>query len=482
MTGIDDKSNGRRRSINALKVYSRDEPITEDRQCLSATCPEGRVQVDYPVKGQPGLTLRVHSTTEAGHVEKTWSIRYRRNSDAKQRRFTIGRYPDMSLKAARAEAERIRPLVRAGGDPAGDKSERREADTFLVIVNRWRIWANRNKSGNSTIDDDSMLRVHILPSFGAMKAKEIKKADIIKLRDAVAAKPDARVKKGDARTTTHRSNRVLELVRSIFTWAIGEDLLEHDPTHLVKMVLSNEPVRERYLNKAEIAIFWNALNRAPEKRRRSRPGAPRGELVREKGEVTMTRPIAIATQLALVTGQRIWEVAGIVEIEEDAKGRLSSPEFNFDDPAMPVVVIPGWQKHGREKGRTKNGHDSRVPLSSLALKLIDEARNLAGPNSKWLFPNDAGTGPINHQSPTKAMERSASALEELSVTDFQIHDLRRTASTHMAALGVAQGTIDKILNHAKRKDHYNHHRYDKEKKEALDAWSLELERVIGMGR
>ena len=471
MTGIDDTSNRRGKKKN--------KPITGDRQCLSATCPEGSVQVDFPVKGQPGLALRVHATTDAGHSERTWSFRYRRTSDGKQRRLTIGRYPDMGLKAARAEAERLRPLVRDGGDPAGQKSERRESDAFLAVVERWRVWADRNKSKNARIDDESMLRVHILPSLGAMKAREIKKADIIKLRDAVAAKPDARVKNANARTTTHRSNRVLELVRSIFTWAIGEALLEHDPTHLVKMVLANEPVRERYLSKEEIAIFWHALDKVPEARRRTRAGMPRGEAVREKDEVTMTRPIAIASQLALVTGQRIWEIAGIVLIEEDAKGRPRSPEFNFENPDLPVVIIPGWRKHGREMGRTKNGYDSRVPLSQLALRLIDEARKLAGPNSKWLFPNDVGTGRINRQSPTKAMERSNPALEALGITDFKIHDLRRTAVTHMADLGVTQETIDKIINHAK-KDHYNHHKYDKEKREALDAWGAQLELIIEM--
>lgn len=478
MTDIDDTSSHRGRHKDVPKAKTRHKPITEDRQCLSATCPEGRVQVDVPVKGQPGLALRVHATTDAGHTEKTWSIRYRRMSDGKQRRLTFGRYPDMGLKAARAEAERLRPLVRDGVDPAGQKSERREADSFQDIVERWRGWADRNKSKNARIDDESMLRVHILPSLGAMKAREIKKADIIELRDAVAAKPDARIKNTYARTTTHRSNRVLELVRSIFAWAIGEALLEHDPTHLVKMVLANEPVRERYLSKEEIAILWHALDNAPRARRHTRTGMPRGESVREKDEVTMTRPIAIASQLALVTGQRIWEIAGIVLTEVDAKGRPRSPEFNFDNHKMPVLIIPGWRKHGRERGRTKNGYDSRVPLSRLALRLIDEARKLAGPNSNWLFPNDAGTGPINHQSPTKAMERSGPALDERGITDFKIHDLRRTAATHMADLGVPQDTIDKILNHAK-KDHYNHHKYDREKQEALDAWAAELERITG---
>ena len=67
-----------------------------------------------------------------------------------------------------------------------------------------------------------MLRRHILPEIGQMKASEVTKRDVIRLLDKLVAKPDARwVKKPTTRKLTHRPNRAFELVRAIFRWAVG---------------------------------------------------------------------------------------------------------------------------------------------------------------------------------------------------------------------------------------------------------------------
>ncbi len=76
-----------------------------------------------------------------------------------------------------------------------------------------------------------MLDMHILPEIGDTRAAEVTKGDIIRMLDKVAAKRDARRPqegKG-ARRLTHRPNRVFNLTRSIFRWAVGRDLLKIDP-------------------------------------------------------------------------------------------------------------------------------------------------------------------------------------------------------------------------------------------------------------
>ncbi|RUO97385.1 MAG: hypothetical protein EKK30_16865 [Hyphomicrobium sp.] len=85
------------------------------------------------------------------------------------------------------------------------------------------------------------------------------------------------------------------------------------------------------------------------------------------GELKMTRATALIIQLALVTAQRIGEVAGI------AKSELSI------DGDSPVWIVPG--------ARTKNGHSNRVPLTPLAVKLIKNAIQLSNGNEHWLFPS-----------------------------------------------------------------------------------------------
>ena len=75
-------------------------------------------------------------------------------------------------------------------------------------------------------DDISMLDRHIRPRIGAMRVTDITKRDVIRLLDEVSAQPDARKGRNPDRKLTHRPNRVFELVRAIFRWAIGRDLLD----------------------------------------------------------------------------------------------------------------------------------------------------------------------------------------------------------------------------------------------------------------
>lgn len=206
-----------------------------------------------------------------------------------------------------------------------------------------------------------MLDRHILPRIGAMKAVEVTKRDVIRLLDAVAGTPDARgVDEGAGRKMTHRPNRVFELVRSIFRWAVGRDLLKVDPTWGLQPPIKKEEERERNLSLEEIAQFWAALNRTPIEKRTVR-GLPRGSRVVGTGDVPLTRMTALAMKLSLVTGQRISEVSGI-----------ESKEIDFN-PQTPVWTVPGK--------RTKNNKPNRVPLSPLALSLITQAREIEGASS-----------------------------------------------------------------------------------------------------
>jgi len=143
------------------------------------------------------------------------------------------------------------------------------------------------------------------------------------------------------------------------------------------------------------------------------------------------------------------------------KCRVSRPPSLKLNDIAPVWKIPGV--------RTKNGEPHRVPLSPLALRLIAEARELAG-DSTWLFPNPTGDGPIDPHAATKALERSRS---KISLKDFRVHDLRRTAATRMEEMGTAPHVISHILNHVSvtkatiTKKVYSRYTYDREKRAAL---------------
>ncbi|MEQ1713165.1 MAG: site-specific integrase [Hyphomicrobium sp.] len=237
-------------------------------------------------------------------------------------------------------------------------------------------------------------------------------------------------------------------------------MLKADPTTGLAPPIAKEKPRDRELSPDEIAHLWAALERAPTQRRLAPKGHARGEKLAGDGDVKMTRATALAMKLSLVTAQRIGEVAGIAIAELDLN------DLN------PVWTVPAE--------RSKNGRPNRVPLSPLALQLIREARALA-PNSPWLFPGASGLAPMDPHAATKALGR---AREAIGLPDFRVHDLRRTAATRMAEIGINPHTISLVLNHVSARAGtvtskvYVQYSYDREKREALGAWGARLQSII----
>ena len=410
----------------------------------------------FPDTAVEGLELRVSATGA-----KSWTMRYVRKSDGARRRVTLGRFPDLGLEKARRDAAKLRVAVAEGADPAGGVAARKASMTFAELSDEWLArHAVVNKGVRSVQDNRSMLKRDILPKIGAMKAMDVTKRDVIRILDAVASRGDARASvHGPRRSLTHRPNRVFELVRSICRWAVGRDLLVNDPTWAMSAPIKKAKPRERALSPVEIAVLWQALGRTPIARRQVPAGLSRGSTVVGDADLPMTRPIALAMKLALVTGQRIGEVFGTAESELTTSG------------LAPVWTIPS--------NRTKNGEPNRVPLSPLALRVIAEARDLAA-GGPWLFPGSTG-GSMHAHSATRALERARKAL---GIAHFRVHDLRRTAATQMAELGVSPHTIGLVLNHVSTRRGtitsgvYIHYSYDREKRDALNAWGSKLERII----
>lgn len=409
-----------------------------------------------------GLELRV---TPSG--AKSWRLHYTRRSDGKRRVIGLGSYPALSLKQARTKARALQGQIEnddTRADLARGTQERKRAATFGDIAAEWLTrHGEPNKSPRALRDDRSMLARHILPEIGAMRAADIAKRDIIALLDTVAAKPDARGGRAAGSRMTHRPNRVFELLRAICRWAVGRDLIQIDPTWGIPAPIKKEKPRDRELATDEIARLWRALDRTPIERRSTR-GLPRGTSALADVDIPMTRALALTLKLALVTAQRIGEVAGMSRSELDLSGDKST------------WTVPGE--------RSKNGQPNRVPLSPLAVELIRQARVLAG-NSDWLFPGASPANPnapIDPHAPTRALARARSAI---GLDDFRVHDLRRTAASRMAEMGISPHTISLVLNHVSARKGtvtgkvYITYSYDREKREALEAWGARLAAIVG---
>jgi len=392
-----------------------------------------------------GLVLRI---TGAG--EKTWAFRYRDRAGRPQR-LTIGRYPDVGLADARTKADEERRRVATGASPAVEKREAREnADrlAFGHLADRYlEEHARRFKRSHEA--DERNLKLHVRPHWQRLPYADIRRRDVVELLEGIYA---------SGRHT--QSNRVKALVSKLFAFAVEKGLLDASPATGMRRIADEVP-RERVLTDDEVRLFWRTVMLAP-----------------------VSPKVGLALRLALLTGQRAGEVAGM---------RLDELQA-VDDPSGALWTLPA--------ARTKARREHLVPLSSLAVSIIRDALALPRRDrDPFVFPSPrAGEvpSPITAHALAVAMARVAVSLAHGSKEPHALakhqgaaswraetpspHDLRRTAATRMRALGVARDDVRLVLNHAPGDvlgRHYDRHAGLGEKRRALDAWARELERIVG---
>jgi integrase len=135
-----------------------------------------------------------------------------------------------------------------------------------------------------------------------------------------------------------------------------------------------------------------------------------------------------------------------------------------------VMGLP-WEEIDGEwwtlpKERAKNGLETRIYLN-------ESVRALLGPK---------GSGPVFPGTLNSQRNVVSRAIRKLGFTPkFTAHDLRRTARTHLARLGVDGDVCEAILNHVKggMEGVHNLYKYDKEKEQAMNLWAGELQRLSG---
>ncbi|MEJ0096222.1 MAG: tyrosine-type recombinase/integrase [Methylocella sp.] len=350
----------------------------------------------------------------------------------------IGDYPAMSLAKARGIAREWREDIRQGIDPKVKEADRlrqearRRADTFASAFD---AFAEDHLSTLRTGDVvKKAVRKHAYPLWAERPISEIKRADVNELIRSL--RKDAPI----------GANRVLAYLKKFFSWAVDEELIEASPAAAIKKP-SKENKRDRVLTEVEIRAIWQAC-----------------------GELSV---FGRAFKLMLLTGQRRAEVGGMTWTEIDRKQRL-------------------WTL-GRDRTKADRAHE--VPLSELALAIIDGCPKLGDfvfSTGRRLAPQK-GTktkaGPISGWGKSKsrldqlALEKVAAGAEPGAapvIGEWHLHDLRRTCATYLAKLGADRIVISKILNHAEGgvTGVYDRHRYDHEKRRALELWSERLAAII----
>lgn len=375
-----------------------------------------------------GFALRI---TQAGG--KAFVLNY--TFHGKQRRKTIGEWPTWSVVAAREEAAALRRKIDSGIDVLEAEREERREPTVADVVDRYcRQHVDSLQSGKAV---RRYFERDLIPELGKRKLKAVRRADIIKLvEDKASEAPRAA-----ALLLTH--------IKGLFAWAVDRELLEANPAAGIKPAKVNKAMkprqRARVLDDDEIRALWT-----------------------EADGCGIHKLTAIALKLVLVTGQRPGEVVGMRWSEIDGT----------------IWTIPGAR-------RLKTETEQRVPLTETALELIAEAKaevaRLAH-RRKWEAGDFVFAARPNGGITVNALDRAVARYrEELGNKEhpdwghWTPHDLRRTCRTRLSACGVSEEVAERVIGHGHKGivATYNHHRYDSEKRAALEAWERRLLQIVG---
>jgi integrase len=279
-----------------------------------------RLFYDDTVKG---FACRV---TAAGG--RSFVVNYFRKADGRERRFTIGAFPDWSVAAAREDAKRLKREIDGGADPVGAHQENRAAPTIADLAARFeRDYVPRKRPSTQRVYQQQ-IRADILPALSRGKVAAVTHADV-----------DAFHHRLSARAPTH-ANRTLAVLSKMFSLAIRWGWRTDNPCRGIER--NQEQKRHRYLSGAELKRLTKALDELEDQ------GA------------------ANAVRLLLLTGARRGELLAAKWADIDLDGEV-------------------WIKPG---ATTKQRTEHRVPLSAVACQLLAKMRGQA--DTEWLFPARGG--------------------------------------------------------------------------------------------
>lgn len=365
-----------------------------------------------------------------------WKFRYR--LAGKQRILNLGSYKILSLADARRTAKEMRARVALGYDPAGEKQERKReavrkieeerlrmtmgqlADEYFAaqIVGRWKY----PNIVRARIEKD------IKPNIGHLPIGDVKPQHI-----------DAMLKEIVKRGAPTMANDVLRWVKRMFDYGTKRQMCQFNPAEPFNLsdAGGKEDSRERWLTRQELAALFVAM--------------------REARGWNMLNTHAV--NLLLLLACRREEL-------------IAAPVAEFD-LAHAVWHLPAE--------RTKTGKAIDIPLPRQAVEILRELVR-AGDGSAWLFParkmQERMIPHIDLNTVGAALNKNVRpVMKNQGIPDFTVHDFRRTARTHLSALGVSPYVAERCLNHAVKgvEGIYNRHDFFEERKEALQKWADLLE-------
>ncbi|EIU3729943.1 TPA: integrase arm-type DNA-binding domain-containing protein [Pseudomonas aeruginosa] len=390
----------------------------------------------YTLPDIDGLSLAVTATGS-----KSWHFRYYWMKEPK--RMSLGTYPEVSLREARALRDEARALVAKDINPRLHRKQKRAAvklageNTFEAIYKKWLAHRELGlKKGRQTTLSilPRVFAKDVLPLLGKRSIYDIKRPDLLEVI---------------ARIERRKALSVAEKVRTWFNQMFRYALvvvpgLEQNPASDLDVVaLPLPPVNHNpFLRMAELPKLLQRLRKY------------RGRLQTQLG-----------LRLLLFTGVRTGEL------------RLATPDqFDLDRGLwiIPPEVVKQLQVDMRRKRQLpKDIPPYIVPLSVQAIEIVRHLLEQLKPAQHYLFRHDSEL--------KKRMSENTlnGALKRMGYRDLLTgHGIRGTMSTALNEIGYPKVWVDAQLSHVdpnKVSATYNHAEYVEQRRRMMQDWADRLD-------
>jgi integrase len=301
----------------------------------------------------PGFGARI---TSAGAV--SFVLNYRRKSDGRERRYTIGAFPAWSVAAARQRAAELRRAIDSGGDPLGELAAERGAPTVADLCERFTAEHLPKLRPSTRGMYRAIIANEIVPALGAMKVAAVEYEHIDRLHAKITKR------------APYMANRVLTQASKLFALAVLWKMRKDNPVRGVQR--NQEHKRRRYLSPHELSRLVKALHEHHNSQ------------------------AADVLRLLLLTGARKTEVL--------------SATWNQIDLTKGIWTKPA--------AATKQRTEHTIPLSAPARQLLEKIRK-QNETAKFVFP---GPGPRGYRTSVKrdwAQVCKAAGIPSLRVHDLR---------------------------------------------------------------
>jgi len=344
-------------------------------KALRAPVSGNKLHYDAEVKG---FAVRVTAAAARAFV-----LNYR--AGGRERRYTIGSFPDWSTTAARKEAGELKKLVDRGKDPMGERHDDRAAPTVGDLINRYTADYLPKLRESTGRDYAAILEKIVRPELGRMKLADLRHTDVDRLHRTVS------------RRAPYRANRMAAVLSRAMSLAVKLGWRDDNPVKGIER--NQEERRYRYLTGDELRRLTEALAVHP------------------------SQQAANAVRLLLLTGAR--------------RGEALAATWDQFDLATGIWIKPS--------SHTKQNREHRVPLSAPARQLLADMRAEAdrlGKTSRYVFPARTGDGPLSDIKTSWATLCRAAGIERA-----RLHDLRHTYASVLVSAGLSLPIIGALLGH-----------------------------------